>query len=133
MSRCESATHHSGYIPSCRTQLSGSFNYGVSGKYRLAMWLATWFMFSSVTQSFRLSVTPWTEALQASRSVKNREECFFFFNCRIIYLQCCAGFSHTTNESLCMSHYIYNPLILESHPTPPGCHKTLGWAPCIIL
>lgn len=40
------------------SKLSGSFNYSVSGKYRLVMQLARWFMFSSVTQSSRLFGTP---------------------------------------------------------------------------
>ena len=50
--------------------------------------------------------------------------CFFFsfiFNWRIIALQCCAGFCHTTTS---ISHkYSHVSSLLNLHPTPLGCHR----------
>jgi len=55
-----------------------------------------------------------------------REGLFYW---RIIALQCCVGFCHT----LWISHkYIHIPSRLNLPPTPPGCHRIPGWAPCVI-
>ena len=54
----------------------------------------------------------------------------FIFNWRIFPLHCCAGFHYT---STWISHrHTYVPSILNLHPTPLGCHREPGWAPCII-
>ena len=56
-------------------------------------------------------------------------------NSRIIALQNCVGFYHT---STWISHrYIYVPSLLNllptlPHPTRLGCHRTWVWFPCII-
>lgn len=48
-------------------------------------------------------------------------------------LQYCAGLCHTATR---ISHrYTYVPSLLNCSPIfptipPPGCHRTLGWAPC---
>ena len=53
---------------------------------------------------------------------------WIFFNWRIITLQCCVGFCHTTMEI--RPNYVY-PVHLEpaplSHPTPLGHHRGPGW------
>ena len=59
---------------------------------------------------------------------------FFFFNWRIIALQCRVGFCHTaTWISL---NYAYVPSFLSlprfPHPTPLGHHRAPHWAPCAI-
>ena len=56
----------------------------------------------------------------------------FIFNLRIIALQCCIDFCHT---STWISHrYTHVPTLLKlpsssTPPTPQGCHRALGWAP----
>ena len=68
---------------------------------------------------------------------------FFFiflkiFNWRIIALQCCVGFCNTIQqpESAISIHIsppsCMSPPSLPLHPTPLGCHRALGWAPCVI-
>ena len=59
----------------------------------------------------------------------------FIFNWRMITLHCCVGFCHTPTW---ISHrYTYVPSLLNLppipllHPTPLGCHRAPGWAPCI--
>ena len=60
---------------------------------------------------------------------------WFFFYWRIIALQFCVAFCHT---STWISHrYIYissllnSPLTPHSIPSPLDCYKALGWAPCV--
>ena len=57
----------------------------------------------------------------------------FFKNWRIITLQCCVGFCHTTMEI--RHNYVY-PVPPEppspSHSTPLGHYRVPGWAPCVI-
>ena len=57
----------------------------------------------------------------------------FFFNWKIITLQCCVGFCHTTMEI--RHNYVY-PVPPEppspSHPTPLGHYGVPGWAPRVI-
>ena len=63
---------------------------------------------------------------------------YFIFNFywKIIGLQYCAGFCHT---STWVSHrYTYVPCILNlppisspPHPTSVGFHRAVGWAPCV--
>ena len=58
-----------------------------------------------------------------------------FFNWRIIALQCCDGFCHTTTQ---VSHnYMHIPSLLSLPPTPPhltplGHHTAPSWAPWFI-
>ena len=60
------------------------------------------------------------------------------FNWRIIALQCCVGFCNTIqqHESAISIHIsppsCTSPPSLPLHPTPLGCHRALGWAPCVI-
>ena len=55
------------------------------------------------------------------------KEGFYFFNCRIIALQYCVSFCHT---SAWIGHGDLPPLECLSHPphhrTPPGCDRALG-------
>jgi len=65
---------------------------------------------------------------------------FFIFNWKIIALQCCSGFYHT---STWISHRsgtwvrdirpvpLEPPSHLPPHRTPLGCHRAPRWAPCI--
>ena len=68
----------------------------------------------------------------------------FIFNWRIIALECCVGFCHTTtqisHECVCLYIYIY-PLPLKSpshypHPAPSyhssRSSRASGWAPCVL-
>ena len=66
---------------------------------------------------------------------------FFFFklficNWRIIALQYCVGFCHTS--AWIRHRYTHAPSILNlpatshPHPTPPGCHRALVWVPWVI-
>ena len=54
----------------------------------------------------------------------------FFFNWRVIALQCCVGLCHTS--TLNQPQVYICPLLCESssqlppHPTPLGCHRALG-------
>jgi len=57
-----------------------------------------------------------------------------FFNWRINALQCCVGFCSITTQ---ISHdYLYISSLLSlsstSHPTPLGCYRVPGWAPCVL-
>ena len=60
------------------------------------------------------------------------------FNWRIIALQCCVGFCNTIqqHESAISIHIsppsCTSPPSLPLHPTALGCHRALGWAPCVI-
>ena len=60
---------------------------------------------------------------------------YFFFNWRIITLQCCVSFSHTTAWiSYIYIHiyiyiYIYIPSFLSPPSHPLGHHRALSWAP----
>ena len=60
------------------------------------------------------------------------------FNWRIIALQCCVGFCNTIqqHESAISIHIsppsCTSPPSLPLHPTPLGCHRALGWTPCVI-
>ena len=57
----------------------------------------------------------------------------FIFNWRMIALQYCVGFCHTR---WIIHKYTYVPSLLNLplpppfHPTPLGCHRAPGWAPC---
>ena len=58
----------------------------------------------------------------------------FFFNWRIIALKSCVGFYHIA--TLTSHRYTYVPSILNPFPPPTpshplGCHRALGWAPCV--
>ena len=59
----------------------------------------------------------------------------FIFNWRIIALQYCVGFCHTTTW---ISHkYTYDPSLLNISPTPTpshpsSCHRAPGWTSCVI-
>ena len=59
----------------------------------------------------------------------------FIFNRRIIALQYCIGFDHTTTW---ISHrYTYVPYLLNLPTTSPypaslRCHRAPAWAPCLI-
>ena len=53
-----------------------------------------------------------------------------FFNWRIIALQYCIGFYCTR---MWINHnFIYVPSWTCFHPTPLGCQRVPGWAPCVI-
>ena len=56
---------------------------------------------------------------------------YFFFNCRIIALQCCAGFCSTTTNNHKYT-YVPSPPTPPFHPTPLGHHRALSWTPCVI-
>ena len=54
----------------------------------------------------------------------------FFFNWRIIALQCRVRFCHTI---MWISHkYIYAHSLLNLHSTSLDCQRAWGWAPCVI-
>ena len=58
----------------------------------------------------------------------------FIFNWWKIALQCYVGFCGATT---CISHkYTHIPFLLDlpspAQPTPLGCHRAPGWAPCVI-
>ena len=59
----------------------------------------------------------------------------FFFNWRVIALQYCVGFCHTRRWISYKYTHVLSLLNLPSgplppHPTPLGCHRAPGWAPC---
>ena len=54
----------------------------------------------------------------------------FIFHWRIIALQCSVCFCYATTW---ISHrYKCVPSLLNLAPTPLGCHRAPGWAPCVI-
>ena len=66
-----------------------------------------------------------------SRAWENCEtEAIFFFNWRIIALQCCVGFCHIAlwigQKYTCVPSW-------TPPPTPLDCHRAPGWAPCVTL
>ena len=96
-------------------------------------WLQGW--------SFHQPWTPREKSMKWTWSHFSDKDFFFnlfIFNWRIIALQCCVGFCHT---STWISHrYTYIPSLLKlpsnshlpPHLTPLGCHRAPDWAPCII-
>ena len=84
---------------------------------------------------FNILPQPWKLWYKTNDNIST---CFFkklLLHWRIVALQYCVGFCHT---STWISPQVYIcPLPLEppSHlppcPTPLGCHRALGWAPCV--
>ena len=50
---------------------------------------------------------------------------FLIFNWRIVALQCCVGFCHSTMQT-------FLRLPLRSHPSSLGGHRAPSWAPCAM-
>ena len=88
-------------FPCAELQLSGSFNYGVSGKYRLAMWPARGFMFSSVTQSCPTLCDPMDcSPLGFKICQEQRRMPFFFFFFFFFTMLCWFQPHNKANESI---------------------------------
>ena len=55
-----------------------------------------------------------------------------FLNWRIVALQYCAGFCHTTTHLVIIIHPSTLSFPPFPQPTPLGHHRARGWAPCVI-
>ena len=76
---------------------------------------------SLLTLFFRLLTSPSTEKKLVLLLNKISSFLEFIFNWRIIALQYCTGFCHT---STCISHrYRHVSFLLSLPPTPLGCHR----------